>query len=170
METLDVKRGLAKKLASEGGLAGVASKYFDNVEGSGNAFTGSHGIMSSISGEYNAMGRLVVDVVNELPDFDDKEAMIAANEDRQRWNTFLEVATGYNSKQRSDKAKEWVKKASKAKSGISQARNFMEMATNLSDETRAEAESMIAEIEAALEAQDNTKAAGRAEKLGKLLG
>ena len=126
--------------------------------------------MSSISGEYNAMGRLGVDVVNELPDFDDKEAMIAANEDRQRWNTFLEVATGYTSKQRSDKAKEWVKKASKAKSGISQARNFMEMATNLSDETRAEAESMIAEIEAALEAQDNTKAAGRAEKLGKLLG
>jgi hypothetical protein len=119
---------------------------------------------------YNALGRLVVDVVNELPDFDDKEAMIAANEDRQNWNTFLEVATGYTSKQRSDKSKEWVKKASKAKSGISQARNFMEMATNLSDETRAEAESMIAEIEAALEAQDNTKAAGRAEKLGKLLG
>ena len=46
----------------------------------------------------------------------------------------------------------------------------MEMSTNLSDETKAEAESMIEEIEAALEAGDNTKAAGRAEKLGKLLG
>jgi len=170
METLDVKRGLIKNLSSEGGLAGVARKYFDNVQGQGDAFSGSHGIMSKISGEYNGLGRLVVDVVNELPDFDDKEAMIAANQDRAMWNAFLEEATGYTSKQRSDKSKEWVKKASKAKSGINQARSFMEMATNLSDEIKAEAESLIGEIEAALEADDNTKAAGRAEKLGKLLG
>ena len=170
METLDVKRGLIKNLSSEGGLAGVARKYFDNVQGQGDAFSGSHGIMSEISGEYNGLGRLVVDVVNELPDFDDKEAMIAANQDRAMWNAFLEEATGYTSKQRSDKSKEWVKKASKAKSGINQARSFMEMATNLSDEIKAEAESLIGEIEAALEADDNTKAAGRAEKLGKLLG
>ena len=153
-----------------GGLAGVARKYFDNVQGQGDAFSGSHGIMSKISGEYNGLGRLVVDVVNELPDFDDKEAMIAANQDRAMWNAFLEEATGYTSKQRSDKSKEWVKKASKAKSGINQARSFMEMATNLSDEIKAEAESLIGEIEAALEADDNTKAAGRAEKLVKLLG
>jgi|TARA_B100001741_G_scaffold287665_1_gene265303 hypothetical protein len=170
METLDVKRGLIKNLSSEGGLAGVARKYFDNVQGQGDAFSGSHGIMSKISGEYNALGRLVVDVVNELPDFNDKEAMIVANQDRAKWNAFLEEATGYTSKQRSDKSKEWVKKASKAKSGINQARSFMEMATNLSDEIKAEAESLIGEIEAALEADDNTKAAGRAEKLGKLLG
>ena len=170
METLDVKRGLIKNLSSEGGLAGVARKYFDNVQGQGDTFSGSHGIMSKISGEYNGLGRLVVDVVNELPDFDDKEAMIAANQDRAMWNAFLEEATGYTSKQRSDKSKEWVKKASKAKSGINQARSFMEMATNLSDEIKAEAESLIGEIEAALEADDNTKAAGRAEKLGKLLG
>ena len=165
-----MKRGLIKNLSSEGGLAGVARKYFDNVQGQGDAFSGSHGIMSKISGEYNGLGRLVVDVVNELPDFDDKEAMIAANQDRAMWNAFLEEATGYTSKQRSDKSKEWVKKASKAKSGINQARSFMEMATNLSDEIKAEAESLIGEIEAALEADDNTKAAGRAEKLGKLLG
>ena len=170
METLDVKRGLIKNLSSEGGLAGVARKYFDNVQGQGDAFSGSHGIMSKISGEYNGLGRLVVDVVNELPDFDDKEAMIAANQDRAMWNAFLEEATGYTSKQRSDKSKEWVKKASKAKSGINAARSFMEMATNLSDEIKVEAESLIGEIEAALEADDNTKAAGRAEKLGKLLG
>jgi uncharacterized membrane-anchored protein len=46
----------------------------------------------------------------------------------------------------------------------------MEMATNLSDEKKAEAEAMIEEIQAALDAGDNTKAAGRAEKLGKFLG
>ena len=70
METLDVKRGLIKNLSSEGGLAGVARKYFDNVQGQGDTFSGSHGIMSKISGEYNGLGRLVVDVVNELPDFE----------------------------------------------------------------------------------------------------
>tara|TARA_B100000029_G_scaffold67639_1_gene60259 strand:- start:269 stop:781 length:513 start_codon:yes stop_codon:yes gene_type:complete len=170
METFEVKRGLIKKLAADGGLAGVAGKHFDNVEGSGDSFSGCHGIMTSITGEYNALGKLVVDVSQVLPDFKDEEAMAEAQDDRSRWFAFLDEATGYNSKQRGDKAKENAKKASKAKSGINQARKFMEMATNLSDETKAEAESMIEEIEAALEAGDNTKAAGRAEKLGKLLG
>tara|TARA_B100001179_G_C18497448_1_gene362754 strand:+ start:323 stop:835 length:513 start_codon:yes stop_codon:yes gene_type:complete len=170
METFEVKRGLPKKLASEGGLAGLASKHFDSVDGQGDAFTGSHGIMSNITGEYNSLGKLVVDVNQVLPDFSDEDAMVAANDDRSRWSAFLDEATGYNSKQRSDKSKEWLKKASKAKSGISQAQKLMEMSTNLSDEVKVQAESMIGEIEAALEAGDNTKAAGRAEKLGKLLG
>ena len=170
METFEVKRGLPKKLASEGGLAGLASKHFDSVDGQGDAFSGSHGIMTSITGEYNSMGKLVVDVSQELPDFDDPDAMTVAMDSRRRWSAFLDEATGYNSKQRSDKSKEWLKKASKAKSGITQARKFMEISTNLSDEVGAQAESLIEEIEAALAAGDNTKAAGRAEKLGKLLG
>ena len=170
METFEVKRGLPKKLASEGGLAGLASKHFDSVDGQGDAFSGSHGIMTSITGEYNAFGKLVVDVSQVLPDFSDEDAMVSANDDRSRWSAFLDEATGYNSKQRSDKSKEWLKKASKAKSGITQARKFMEISTNLSDEVSVQAESLIEEIEAALAAGDNTKAAGRAEKLGKLLG
>jgi hypothetical protein len=170
METFEVKRGLAKKLASEGGLAGLAGKHFDSVDGQGDAFSGNHGIMISITGEYNALGKLVVDVSQERPDFDDPDAMTAAMDSRRRWSAFLDEATGYNSKQRSDKSKEWLKKASKAKSGISQARKLMEISTNISDEVNAQAESMIGEIEAALEAGDNTKAAGRAEKLSKLLG
>ena len=169
METFEVKRGLAKKLASEGGLAGVASKHFDNIDGDGDAFTGNHGIMTSISGEYNALGKLVVDVSQVLPDFKDEDAMIAANDDRRRWSAFLDEATGYNSKQRGDKAKEVAKKAAKAKSGISQARHFMDMATNLSDETRAQAEEFITTIEGLLEAGDNTKAESTAKKLGALL-
>ena len=170
METFEVKRGLAKKLASEGGLASLASKHFDSIDGQGDAFSGNHGIMISITGEYNALGKLVVDVSQERPDFDDPDAMTAAMDSRRRWSAFLDEATGYNSKQRSDKSKEWLKKASKAKSGISQARKLMEISTNISDEVNAQAESMIGEIEAALEAGDNTKAAGRAEKLSKLLG
>ena len=83
-----MKRGLAKKLASEGGLAGVAGKHFENVGGSGDAFSGSHGIMTSISGEYNALGKLVVDVQQERPDFDDPDAMKVAMESRKRWSAF----------------------------------------------------------------------------------
>ena len=105
METFEVKRGLAKKLASEGGLAGVAGKHFENVDGSGDAFSGSHGIMTSIAGEYNALGKLVVDV-QERPDFDDPDAMAVAMDSRKRWSAFLDEAQGYNAKQRGDKAKE----------------------------------------------------------------
>ena len=170
METFEVKRGLAKKLATEGGLAGLAGKHFDNVDGSGDAFTGSHGIMTNINAEYNSMGKLVVDVHQERPDIDDPDAMEVAMDSRKRWSAFLDEATGYSAKQRGDKAKEFAKKASKAKSGISQARKLMETSTNISDEVKAEAESMIEEIQTALDAGDNTKAAGRAEKLSKLLG
>ena len=169
METFEVKRGLVKKLASEGGLAGLASKHFDNVDGDGDAFSGNHGIMTSITGEYNSLGKLVVDVNQERPDFDDPDAMAVAMDSRQRWSAFLDEATGYNSKQRGDKAKEFAKKASKAKSGISQARHFMEMATNLTDETKAQAEEFITTIEGLLEAGDNTKAESTAKKLGDLL-
>ena len=111
METFEVKRGLPKKLASEGGLAGLASKHFDSVAGQGDGFSGSHGIMTNITGEYNSMGKLVVDVSQELPDFDDPDAMTVAMDSRRRWSAFLDEATGYNSKQRSDKSKEWLKKA-----------------------------------------------------------
>ena len=169
METFEVKRGLAKKLASEGGLAGVASKHFDNIDGDGDAFTGNHGIMTSISGEYNALGKLVVDVSQVLPDFKDEDAMIAANDDRRRWSAFLDEATGYNSKPRGAPAQDVAKNAALAMSGITPARYFMDMATNLSDETRAQAEEFITTIEGLLEAGDNTKAESTAKKLGDLL-
>ena len=166
MERFDVKRGLVKQVTSQGGLAVLARDYFDAVEDAGNnSFTGSHDIMTSISAEYNEHGALVVDVTNVPPDFDDEDAMEA----RRKWTSFLDAATGYNSKQRGDKAKEWAKKASKAKSAISAARHFMSLSKNTSSEVTAQAESMIEEIESALEQGDNTKAAGRAEKLGKLL-
>jgi molecular chaperone DnaK (HSP70) len=80
----------------------------------------------------------------------------------------LDDVTGYNSKQRGDKAKEWAKKASKAKSAVSQAKHFMKISSNVSEETRLKAESFIEEIENALANNENTKAAGRGEKLGKL--
>lgn len=169
MERFAVKRGLVKQVTADGGLGKLAQDFFDNVTPAGeNAFTGSHGIMSNIKAHYEG-DALITDVVNDRPNFDDRDAMKAAQDDRRKFTTFLDVATGYTSKQRGDKAKEWVKKASKAKSAISGALHFMSMAKSMSDEKREKAEGLIAEIEAALEAGDNTKAAGRGEKLSKML-
>ncbi len=94
--------------------------------------------------------------------------MKSAMDDRRRWTTFLDKVTGYNAKQRGDKAKEWAKKAAKAKSAISSARHFMEMSDSVPADKVEKAESLINEIESLLEANENTKANGRAEKLNKL--
>ena len=170
MERFEVKRGLIKQVTADGGLASLASKHFEVVEANGeNSFTGSHDIMTSIEAHYSDKGALIVDVTNVPPNFDDKDAMARAQDTRKRWTTFLDESTGYNSKQRGDKAKEWAKKASKAKSAVSAARHFMNMSQNLSDDVKTQAEDLIAEIETALEDNDNTRAAGKGEKLNKLL-
>ncbi len=168
MERFDVRRGLIKQVNGEGGLSALAERYFEQVEGTGeNSFSGSHDIMTSIIGRYEGSA-LMIDVTNVPPNFDDPEAVKSAMDARKRWTSFLDEATGYSSKQRGDKAKEWAKKASKAKSAISSTRHFIEMSDNLPEDKISEAESIIAEIEQALESNDNTRAAGRAEKLNKL--
>ena len=168
MERFDVRRGMVKQIMEEGGLSALASKYFDDVQSNDeSSFTGSHGIMTSISGRFEG-NALIVDVTNVAPDFENPDSMKSAMDDRRRWTTFLDDVTGYNSKQRGDKAKEWAKKASKAKSAVSSARHFMEMSDSLSREKIEQAENLISEIEEALKSSENTKAAGRAEKLNKL--
>ena len=62
----------------------------------------------------------------------------------------------------------WSPGNPKAKSAISAAKHFMEMSESISDDKKEQADSLIGEIETLLEANDNTKAAGRAEKLNKL--
>ena len=39
------------------------------------------------------------------PNFEDPDAMKIAQDSRRRWTQFLDEVTGYNSKQRGDKAK-----------------------------------------------------------------
>ena len=56
-------------------------------------------------------------------------------ESRRRWSSFLDEATGYNAKQRGDKAKEEAKKFSKAKSAIKMAHQSMELMKNLDEAT-----------------------------------
>jgi len=168
MERFDVRRGLIKEIESNGGICALAKEFFDKVERTSDAsFEASHGVMTSIVASIET-GALIVDVTNVPPDFDDQEAVKSAMDDRKRWTSFLDKVTGYNSKQRGDKAKEWAKKASKAKSAISAANHFMDMSESISSEKREQAESLIAEIGTLLESNENTKAAGRAEKLNKL--
>lgn len=175
METFEVKRGMVKSVSADGGLAKLAGQYFDDVSESGeNSFEATFGILSNISAHYDEKGKLSVDVV-QMKGSDLEEYLSAdggreqALESRRRWSGFLDEATGYNPKQRGDKAKESTKKASKAKSAIRQTRHLMTM-TNVDEETAAEAEALITEIEEALERGDNTRAASRGEKLGKLFG
>ena len=109
MERFDVRRGLIKEVEGNGGLNLLAEDFFDTVDStSDSSFVASHGVMTSISARYEN-GALIVDVTNVPPDFDDQEAMKSAMEDRKRWTAFLDKATGYNSKKRGDKAKEWAK-------------------------------------------------------------
>jgi len=168
MERFDVRRGLIKEVDANGGLPVLATEFFDSVEAtSENSFKASHGVMTNIEASYEN-GAMLVDVTNVPPDFDNPESVKSAMEDRKRWTSFLDRATGYNSKQRGDKAKEWAKKASKAKSAISAAKHFMEMSDSISEDQKSQANALIVEIEELLEANENTKAAGRGEKLNKL--
>jgi hypothetical protein len=168
MERLDVRRGLVKDVIANGGLGELARDFFDNIEYvDENSFLASHGVITSIDARYEN-GALIVDVTNVPPDFDDPDAMEAAMDARKRWTEFLNQATGYNSKQRGDKAKEWAKKATKAKSAVSATRHFMEMTGGIPEDKISQANTLIKEIEALLTSNDNTKAAGRARKLNKL--
>ena len=67
MERFDVKRGLVKQISENGGLATLASEFFDDIRDSGdNSFSGSHGVMTLIEANYNEKGALLVDVTNVL--------------------------------------------------------------------------------------------------------
>ena len=92
----------------------------------------------------------------------------SALESRKKWSSFLDQATGYTAKQRGDKAKEDAKKFSKAKSGIKMIRKSIEMSTTVTQETIDLAESMIAEIEALIEA-GTPPSEGKVKKLTDLV-
>ena len=174
METFEVKRGVMKSIGGNAGLAKLATEFFDNVEvdAEGN-FTASFGIMTRVSGVYTAEGKLKVDVEQvsgkDLSDYLSKDGgREKAMESRKRWSTFLDQTTGYNGKQRGDKAKEAGKKISKSKSAINMARKFMEISNNVTDEQKEQAEDLISQIQQKLDEGNGTRALSLSEKLNKL--
>ena len=112
MEKFAVRRGLQKSLGGNAGLAKLATEYFENINAdSEGKFTGSFGILTNVSGFFDDDGKLVVDVVqlkgDDLGELLSKDGgREIAMESRKRWSGFLDQATGYNAKQRGDKAKE----------------------------------------------------------------
>ncbi|RAH13187.1 MAG: hypothetical protein CMB20_005460 [Methanobacteriota archaeon] len=174
METFEVKRGVMKSIGGNAGLAKLATEFFDSVEvdADGN-FTASFGIMTKVSGVYTAEGKLKVDVEQvsgkDLSDYLSKDGgREKAMESRKRWSTFLDQTTGYNGKQRGDKAKEAGKKISKSKSAINMALKFMEISNNVTDEQKEQAEDLISQIQQKLDEGNGTRALSLSEKLNKL--
>ena len=88
-------------------------------------------------------------------------------ESRKRWSGFLDISTGYNAKQRGDKAKEEAKKFSKAKSAIKMAHKSMEMSSKLTPEIKEKALTMIADLETMIE-NGEAPSEGRVKKLNDL--
>ncbi len=175
METFEVKRGLVKSIGGNAGLAKIATQYFNDVEVDGEGiFTANFAILKHVECSFNEKGKLEVEVEqmkgSDLGDFLESDGgRDKALESRKRWSNFLDTATGYNPKQRGDKAKEAGKKLSKAKSAIVMARKLMSISEKMSDETKAGAEAIITEIETKLDEGDGTRAASLSEKLNKLL-
>ena len=133
----------------------------------------SFGLLSNISGCYTEQGKLQVDVVQlkgaDLESFLSAEGgREQAMESRRRWSSFLDAATGYNAKQRGDKAKEDAKKFSKAKSAIKMTRKSIEMSSTVTQETIDKAETMIAELEAMIE-RGEAPSEGKVKKLSELV-
>ena len=136
-------------------------------------FQASFGLLSNISGCYTEQGKLQVDVVQlkgaDLESFLSAEGgREQAMESRRRWSSFLDAATGYNAKQRGDKAKEDAKKFSKAKSAIKMTRKSIEMSSTVTQETIDKAETMIAELEAMIE-RGEAPSEGKVKKLSELV-
>ena len=175
MERFEVKRGLIKTINSEGGLKSLANKYFENVDSTENdGFSASWGLMTEILAHFDEDGKLVVDVQQlkgvDLQNFLEKEGgRESAMESRKKWSLFLDDSTGYNAKQRGDKAKENGKKIAKAKSGINMARKLMELSSKVTDDMRTQAEEMIKEVEQKLEEGNATRALSLSAKINKML-
>ena len=173
MEKFSVKRGLIKQIGGNAGLAKLATEYFDDVNANSDGeFTASFGILTKVSGQFGSDGKLVVDVEQmkgeALSEFLNNDGgREQAMESRKRWSGFLDQATGYNAKQRGDKAKEEAKKFSKAKSAIKMAHKSMKMSTKLTDEVKEKALSMIAELESMVESGD-APSEGKVKKLNDL--
>mgnify|MGYP006264647079 FL=1 len=174
MERFAVKRGLEKTIGGNAGLAKLAAQHFNDVQANVNGeFQASFGLLSNISGCYTEQGKLQIDVVQlkgaDLESFLSAEGgREQAMESRRRWSSFLDAATGYNAKQRGDKAKEDAKKFSKAKSAIKMTRKSIEMSSTVTQETIDKAEAMIAELEAMIE-RGEAPSEGKVKKLSELV-
>lgn len=158
MERFAVKRGLVKSTGGNAGLAKLATTYFENINvDAEGVFTGSYGLLVEVQGSYDSAGKLAVEVEqmkgSALGEFLESDGgREKAMESRRRWSSFLDEATGYNAKQRGDKAKEEAKKFSKAKSAIKMAHKSMQLIADIDESVIAKANELIQALEEKIEA------------------
>ena len=99
----DIKKGHASLLEGDG-LRGILEEVFGSVKEKEGLLVTSYGALSSIEAKLLSKNTLMVNTTSN-PDVDDN----IASETIRRYNTFLERATGFNSKQRRDRLQKKAK-------------------------------------------------------------
>ncbi len=118
MRDYEIKRGHAKKsgLLEEGALGKIMEEIFEGVEAVEEFYRSSYAALTAVEARIVDAMTLQVDTLT-----DNGADMEAARNAHQRWNEFLLRVTGFNAKQRADrakkKAKEEAKKAAAAEAG-----------------------------------------------------
>ena len=109
MRSYDIKRGHWKKL-EKGGLRKKLVETFGDVSDDDAWHVASYGALKQITVRMVSKSEIELDT-----QLDPKAALEVATKTHQHYNTFLESITGFNAKQRADRAKAKAKAEAKAK-------------------------------------------------------
>ena len=109
MQTFEIKRGHGKTL-EDGGLKNMMEEEFGSVKNDDEStFNASFKALKSITVEFRSIKEIGVET--ETDNEASPEDSLAAH---QAYNRFMETVTGFNAKQRVDRAKARAKKEAKA--------------------------------------------------------
>ena len=109
MQTFEIKRGHGKTL-EDGGLKNMMEEEFGSVKNEDEStFNASFKALKSITVEFRSIKEIGVET--ETDNEASPDDSLAAH---QSYNRFLETVTGFNAKQRVDRAKARAKKEAKA--------------------------------------------------------
>ena len=108
MQSFEVKRGHGKTL-EDGGLKSLMEEEFGDINEDGNIFVASFKALKSIKVEFVSISEIRVETETEN-DSTPEDSLTA----HQAYNRFMEAATSFNAKQRTDRAKARAKREAKA--------------------------------------------------------
>ena len=109
MRSYDIKRGHWKKL-EKGGLRKKLVETFGDASDDNDWHVASYGALKQITVRMVSKSEIELDT-----QLDPDAALDVATETHQNYNKFLESVTGFNAKQRADRAKAKAKAEAKAK-------------------------------------------------------
>jgi hypothetical protein len=99
----DLRKGYYPKIEGEG-LKDIMGMTFGNVKMEGDKLVSSYGAIVRV--EAKVLSKSAIDVVSET----DKSASLEVQADSvKRWNAFLEMSTGFTSKERSKRLQKKAK-------------------------------------------------------------